>query len=53
MVAPVYFFVVKAHASIELAIFFWLFFSVGAIIIYYWRYASDLWKNKSIIAEGY
>lgn len=51
LVAPVYIFVVKMHASIEVAIYFWVFFSVGSIIMYYWRYASDLWKNKSIITE--
>lgn len=51
MVAPVYFFVVKLQASIEVAIYFWLFFSICAIIIYYKRYVSDAWKTKSIISE--
>ena len=52
MVAPVYIFVVKMHASVEIAVSFWLFFSICAIFIYYWRYTSDLWKNKSIITES-
>ncbi len=52
LVAPVYFFVVKMQASVEIAIYFWVFFSIGAIALYYWRYASDLWKNKSIITEA-
>lgn len=51
LVAPVYIFVVKMHASVEIALYFWVFFSLGSIIIYYWRYASDLWKSKSIISE--
>ncbi|BBI17934.1 MATE family efflux transporter [Neochlamydia sp. S13] len=51
MVAPVYFFVVKIQASVEVALYFWLLFSIGSVIIYYWRYASGLWKSKSIILE--
>lgn len=52
MVAPVYFAVVSMQASVEVAIYFWLFFSIVAIIIYYLRYASDIWKSKSIITEA-
>lgn len=51
MVIPVYLLVVKLHAPIEVAVSFWLFFSVCAVIIYYWRYSSDAWKAKSIITE--
>lgn len=51
LVFPVYIFVVKMQASVEVAIYFWLFFSIMAIILYYWRYTSDVWKNKSIITE--
>jgi multidrug resistance protein, MATE family len=52
LVAPVYFFVVKTQASVEIAIYFWLLFSIGAILIYYGRYISSPWKNKSIITES-
>jgi multidrug resistance protein, MATE family len=51
LVLPVYVFVVLMHASIEIAIFFWLIFSVGACAIYYWRYKTGVWKTKSIISE--
>lgn len=52
LVLPVYIFVVKMHASVEVALYFWLFFSICSIIIYYWRYASGIWKSKSIITEN-
>lgn len=52
LVAPVYFFVVKLHASVEIAVYFWIIFSLGAISIYYWRYTSGAWKSKSIITES-
>lgn len=51
LVLPVYIFVVKLHASVEVALYFWIFFSVCSIIIYYWRYASGAWKSKSVINE--
>jgi MATE family multidrug resistance protein len=51
LVAPTYFFVVKGNASIEVAISFWLFFSMGTCLIYLWRYRSGVWKSKSIISD--
>ncbi len=51
LVAPVYFFVVQPKASVELAMYFWVFFSIGAIAIYYLRYSSGRWKDRSIITE--
>lgn len=50
LVFPVYFIVVKGQASVEVAVFICLFYSVAACFLYYWRYRDGRWKTNTLIS---
>lgn len=48
LVLPVYYFVVMHHYSIEFAMFICVLYSIGACLLYWWRYVQGAWKQKAI-----
>lgn len=48
LVLPVYYFIVMHHYSIEFAMFICVAYSIGACLIYLWRYTQGAWKKKAI-----
>lgn len=50
LVLPVYMFVVKIKAPVEVASFFCVFYATCACLIYLWRFMTGKWKEISITA---
>lgn len=51
MLLPTYYFVVKSKGSIKIAFCIWIFYSVLAASINYFRYLQGKWKEKGLIVE--
>lgn len=50
LVAPVYYFVVVQHMSIEVASIICVVYSFGACLLYMWRFRTGTWKGITITA---
>jgi len=50
LVAPVYLIVVQGGASVEVALSFWVFYSLGACLVCLWRFWEGKWKGMSLTA---
>jgi len=48
LVVPVYIAVMKYHASIEVASLITVIFALGALLVYFWRYATGAWKTFQV-----
>ena len=49
MLMPTYFLMVKPQAGVEMAFYIWIFFSVSAGGILYFRFAKGKWRGKRLI----
>lgn len=49
MVLPAYLIVVKGNASVEMATFLWVAYSILACIVYYRRFAKGTWKEIQLV----
>jgi len=50
MVLPTYFIVVKGGASVEIATFLWVSYSILAAFVYYKRFAKGKWRGIDLIS---
>lgn len=49
LVIPVHFLIVEGGGSNEMASFVCLFYSIGACLVYYWRYVSGKWRSIALL----
>lgn len=49
LVLPVYWVIVLKRAEVEIAMFICVFYSIGASLLYFWRFKEGKWKMKSIL----
>jgi MATE family multidrug resistance protein len=50
LVLPIYWVIVLGRAEVEIGMLICVFYSIGASLLYYWRFSEGKWKFKSIRA---
>lgn len=49
LIVPVYYAIVIQHAPVEMAGVIYVFFSIAACAVYYWRYQAEGWRHTKLI----